>query len=134
MRFLLCILLTASAVLSCKKDNSDSSLLQRWQVDSLVEHSDSIARNAVNNIYIEFKSDKSITLELEANTCGGSFSLSDSKNLSIEVQLCTEACCDSDFSTRFTQLLSEIKSYHFVNNQLNLSGEENRSIRLLKAE
>lgn len=118
---------------ACKKSDDQTSILQKWQVEGYLEHIDSVAQYPTSKIYIEFKSDKTFNIQLDANNCSGKFN-KEEKRLSIEDLACTEICCDSAFSLKLLALLSKVDSYYFSNEFLSLSGENELNIRLKDPE
>lgn len=63
------------------------------------------------NPIITFNEDGTYRLNLDRNSCGGSFTFSDQKNIEITVPGCTEICCDSDFSQKFANMLSKVSTF-----------------------
>ena len=122
-----------TVIFACKKSDDQTSILQKWQVDGFLEHIDSVAQYPTSSIFIEFKSDKTFSIQLEANKCSGTFNKAE-KKLSIEGLACTEICCDSAFSLKLLPLLSKVDSYYFSNEFLSLSGENELNIRLKNPE
>ena len=55
-------------------------------------------------------------LSLDRNGCGGSFTIFKRNNIEITPAICTEICCDSDFSVKFVTILSEVFSYEIERN------------------
>ena len=127
------LLMITAVAFACKKTDTQTSIFKRWEVDGFVEHMDSITQNPASKIYVEFKENKTYKVELEINACSGTFSKEDKKLILSELA-CTEACCDSDLSTKLLPLMSKVGDYYFVNEYLTLSGENKLSIRLKAAE
>ena len=128
--FLNSLLISVLVLTSCQKATNDPSLFQKWKVSSLLKNGASIVQNASDTLSLTFDQNKSLSIQLEINSCGADFSLRD-KTLDIDLIACTEACCDSDFSADLLYVLQHIVAYHFTGNDLNLTGDSDRVIRCI---
>ena len=72
------------------------------------------------NPTIEFKSDRTADVQLDVNACFGDFELQGENVIQISEMGCTEACCDSDFSQKFIEMLPQVNSYEIEDNTLKL--------------
>lgn len=68
-------------------------------------------KNEDSPILLTFNKDGTYSLELNIISCGGSFEISNKKQISIESPVCTEACCDSPFSNKLAITLSKVTTY-----------------------
>lgn len=116
-----------------KKQEEENSLFHKWQIEGLLESSDSTAINSTSSLFMEFHTDKTVDIQLDINSCGGTFSI-DKQEIILGNMACTEACCDTDFALKFISLLSKVNSYYFVSGKLNLAGDDNLNIRLIKVD
>lgn len=76
-----------------------------------------------NNDYnptIEFRKDGSLAIKLDINSCFGSFNLQGESGIAMGNSGCTEACCDSEFSSKFVAMLPRVSSYKIENQSLKL--------------
>lgn len=133
MRFPLSIILLVATLISCSKGDEDTSIFGKWKVEGFVANTTSTSQTANTDVYFTFSNNKVVDIELEINNCSGTYSLDETKLVFDEIA-CTEACCDSDFSTELTSLLTTIETYHFTNGDLNLAGPNDLNIRLIEVE
>lgn len=109
---------------SCNKDNNEvaDSIYYKWEVEYFMS-AESLFYSKIDNYnpIIEFIKDGGFTLKLDANSCVGSFNLSDENSIEISSPGCTKICCDSDFSNKFSIMLSQVESYSINKNQLKLN-------------
>ncbi len=117
---------------SCQQEE-DASIVNKWKVSGYVKNNNSITQSAPSAIYLTFKKDKSVSINLEINSCSGSYDI-EKKELKLEGFACTEACCDSEFSMELLSLLSSVNAYSSQGNELNLMGDNQMNIRLNVAE
>ncbi len=115
-------------MLSCE-DKESASLVNKWKVNSYLKDNNSLTQTAPQSIYIHFNKNKTLSISLEINNCSGVFDV-DSEKLSIQNLACTEACCDSEFSSELLNLLTKVNSYSASENQLSLMGDNQLIIRL----
>lgn len=109
---------------ACGKDecSCSDSIYNTWEVvDFVSKESVLYEKTDGNNPTIEFKSEGGCAIRLDINSCFGDFELSGENNISISTIGCTEACCDSDFSSKFISMLSQVKTYTFYEDQLKLN-------------
>ncbi len=81
----------------------------------------SIAKNNEYNPIIEFYKEGNYTLELDVNGCSGEFKLTGEGEIEITLAGCTKLCCDSDFSKKIQEMLSQVSSYSIERNKLKLN-------------
>lgn len=79
------------------------------------------AKNENSPILLTFNKDGTYNLELDINSCGGSFEISNKNQISIESPSCTEVCCDSQFSNKLANTLSEVTSYSIEDHTIQLN-------------
>lgn len=125
MKNILILLVLLSA---CKKE-SDGSLINKWKVSAYVKNNNSISQAAPNDIFITFYHNKTVALNLEINSCSSEYTV-EKNNLTFAPFSCTEACCDSEFSSELITILSEIKTYSSSENEVTLIGDNEQKIRL----
>jgi len=110
-------------LVSCNKDNNEvsDSIYNSWEVVEFMSF-ESVHYSKTDNYnpIIEFGKDGGFTLKLDANSCVGSFNLSDEDGIEITTPGCTKICCDSEFSNKFTIMLSQVENYSVIENQLKL--------------
>lgn len=105
----------------CNKE--DKKLIEtEWVVNSYSAQNTTNIVNAPASYTMTFKN-KNFHLALDVNTCGGDYSLGSGNKIKFSALYCTEACCDSDFAMKITQLIPLMKEYTINGDQLLLSGQ-----------
>lgn len=111
-------------VLSCDKKGKDeiSDIYGKWTATDYISlESVSYPKNNGFSPIIEIKTDGTYNLKLDMNGCFGNFSLSDSSSsISFSAAVCTEICCDSEFSLKIANMLHQVKTYQIEKNKLKL--------------
>ncbi|MCY1721135.1 META domain-containing protein [Prolixibacteraceae bacterium Z1-6] len=114
------------ALTACDNDDCscDDEIYGKWEAKEFMSiESVLYVKNNDYNPVIEFKNDGSYHLGLDVNTCFGDFDLEENQVLSISDAGCTEACCDSDFSQKFTSMLPQVSGYEIETSTLILEVE-----------
>lgn len=108
---------------SCKKDEKVNSILfSTWEAKSFMSlESVAYPKNENNKILLTFKKDGTYSLKLDINSCGGNFASGKNNQLEIEFPDCTEACCDSQFSSKLATMLPQVTSYSIEGTILKLN-------------
>ena len=111
-------------ILGCKDKDpvcSNEDIFGKWEVTKMISlESIGYTKKDGYNPLIEFKADHTVYIKLDANSCFGNFHLSGNNTIEISDTGCTEICCDSDFSTKFVQMLPEVSSCSFDKGTLKL--------------
>jgi len=118
------ILIILPLLFSCEKDKNEiaEDIYNTWEVvDFMSIESVLYAKNNGFNPTIEFKRDGSISVRLDANSCFGNFEIAEGDAIEIGELGCTKICCDSDFSNKFSIMLSRVESYSIEENNLKLN-------------
>lgn len=100
--------------LGCDKEETknDKALYNTWEiVDFISIESRAYAKKDGFNPKIEFKHNGSLSLRLDANGCFGSFKVLSENKIEILPIGCTKMCCDSDYSQKIAQMLSQVTTY-----------------------
>jgi heat shock protein HslJ len=108
---------------ACKKDECrcDADIYHTWEVMEFMSvESVYYAKDNNCNPAIEFREDGTLDIHLDMNQCFGEFILSGKDGISISGIACTEICCDSDFSVKFTGMLSLVESYSVEQSKMKL--------------
>lgn len=110
---------------ACNDDDdcgcNDGNIVGKWEVKEFMSiESVLYAKDDDYNPTIEFKSDGITDIRLDVNSCFGDYELGDEPTLNISDSGCTEACCDSDFSMKFIEMLPQVGSYEIEDNMLKL--------------
>lgn len=129
MRFpILAIGVLSIIISSCKRSADNGSIIGSWRVASLLKDGTSTVQNTSDTLLVSFFNDKSVRVQLEINNCEGTFTTGqdgfDISNLG-----CTEACCDSEFSSDLLYTLKRVDDYTIAGEELNLTGDSDRVIR-----
>jgi hypothetical protein len=117
-------LLLILILVSCRKDRNESAdtIYNQWEVvDIMSVESVTYAKKDNFNPLIQFYSNGSVSLKLDANNCIGDFKLTGYGKIEITLKGCTEICCDSDFSKKIQETLSQVTSYKMDNNKMKLN-------------
>ncbi len=123
---LVCVL--AIAQQGCK-DNDECNCINQdiagsWEATEFMSlESVAYPKNNNYNPVIEFGTDGRCTVSLDVNSCSGSFDVIDGQ-LEISSLGCTDACCDSDFSQKFVDMLPLVDSFSFEEENLHLNVPE----------
>ncbi len=113
------------ALISCNKDDQTAKdIYNRWKiVDFMSVESAVYPKNNDYNPIIQFYREGNYTLELDINSCSGSFNLSSGNSIEISATGCTYICCDSKFSEKISTMLPQVKSYEMNKNKMKLNIE-----------
>src|SRR5680860_199148 len=92
---------------SCdKKHDEVVDIINSWEVvDFMSVESVMYAKDKEFNPIIEFHENGAYSLQLDLNSCSGSFELTGEMEINITAAGCTKICCDSDFSRKFVLML-----------------------------
>lgn len=122
-KHILILFILAALTTTCEKlEGPAKNVFQTWEVVDFVSV-ESLTYSKYNNsrILLTINSDKTYNLSLDINTCGGSILSISELGIVFGNPACTEACCDSDFASRFTELLPFINMYKVDGDTLRLS-------------
>ncbi len=93
-----------------------------WEVEQFMSiESVLYAKNNNYSPSVEFKTDGSFEIHLDINVCSGRFELSEESGITFSAIGCTEACCDSDFSEKFIEMLPQVSDYEIDGKDLKLN-------------
>lgn len=118
---------------SCKKDDSTAvvTLYNTWEVKEFISIlSVNYPKDPDNKLLLTFNEGETYQLKLDVNTCSGKFESNVENLIEIDFPSCTEACCDSDFSNKFTALLPSVTTYSIKGNTLDMNVPNWGTIRL----
>jgi hypothetical protein len=122
---------------SCNKDDAPAeyTLYNTWEVKEFISIlSVNYPKDKDNKILLTFNEGEAYQLKLDVNTCSGKFESNVENLIEIDFPACTEACCDSEFSSKFTALLPSVTSYSIKGNILDMNVPNWGTIRLELAE
>jgi len=108
---------------SCDDKNCNCSveIIGKWEVEEFMSiESVLYAKNNDYSPFVEFNADGSFEIHLDINVCSGTFELSKESGILFSNIGCTDACCDSDFSEKFIEMLPRIENYSLEENGLKL--------------
>jgi hypothetical protein len=109
---------------SCHKDDAPVviKLYNTWEVKEFISlHSVNYSKDKDNKILLTFNQGETYQLKLDVNTCSGTFVSKVENLIAIDFPACTEVCCDSEFSNKFTALLPSVTSYTIKGNTLDMN-------------
>lgn len=129
MRTIIYFCLVALVFVSCKKD--DNAIVGEWEVWQLRASDEADWEDAPESYVMTFSEDNSVSLSLDVNTCGSTYSRCTCGSLSIDQLGCTEACCDSDFAAGIVQLLPHIERHDIQGDVLQMNGSGSIKLKRL---
>lgn len=109
---------------SCKKENApaDLTLYNTWEVKEFISIlSVNYPKDPDNKILLIFQEGGIYQLKLDVNTCSGTFESNVENLINVGFPACTEACCDSQFSSKFATLFPSVTSYSIKGKILDLN-------------
>jgi hypothetical protein len=118
---------------SCHKDDTPVivKLYNTWEVKEFISIlSVNYPKDPNNKILITFNGSGTYDLKLDVNTCSGTFESNVENLIDVGIPACTEACCDSEFSNKFSDLLPSVTSYSINGKKLDLNVPHWGTIRL----
>lgn len=114
---------------ACGNDD-DASLINKWQLESWVKDYGSIVTNVPTPVYFTFDKDDQLKIELEENTCTGSFNKG-AEAIEFSSFNCTNNCCDSLYSIEgYNLLLDSITKHTIEGSRLKLTGNSDAAMHL----
>lgn len=131
MRFIFSILMLMT-VWACS-NNQQEVLDNTWKVESYkMSDSDSL-RSTSQSYILSFADRRNFSFTLDINSCGGSVDFKPN-NIVVFSQspTCTEACCDSPFSTGALAAIKQVNRFELINERLTLTGNNGLRIDLVK--
>jgi len=111
-------------LIACKEDGNTNveNLYHTWEVKSFMSlESVAYPKTEGKKVLLTFNPSGNVGLKLEVNGCGSSFEISKPGEIKIDSFICTEICCDSQFSTKLLAMLPQVTSYEIVKNTLRLN-------------
>ncbi|MDP2889936.1 MAG: META domain-containing protein [Bacteroidota bacterium] len=110
-------------LIACNKDKVSvvEDICHTWEVKSFMSlESVAYPKNENTPILLTFKKDGTYSLKLDINSCGGTFASGKNNQLEMDFPACTEACCDSQFSSKLATMLPQVTSYSIEGSILKL--------------
>lgn len=119
------VLLLLVALIGACNDNNEclcpDDIIGNWEVKEFMSvESVLYAKDNNYNPSIEFLGDGTTNIKLDINACFGSYETGGNSSIVISNSGCTEACCDSDFSLKFMEMLPQVSTYELENDTLKL--------------
>ncbi|MCC5915892.1 MAG: META domain-containing protein [Cryomorphaceae bacterium] len=115
------ILTTLFVVVACSK--KDESLHGVWMVERVQLNQASDWQGSPEKYRFEFGTDKSLTVNLDVNTCQTKFESCTCGSMVIDPIGCTEACCDSEFAVQMIEMMKDVDRYDISSEVLVLAGK-----------
>lgn len=108
--------------MSCNSEE-DSQLVNKWKLSSYLKNSSSLVVNIQKDIYFEFKTGESFSVDLDVNNGSGSYT-NGTKDISISKPELTKICCDSEEALEALELATDsVTHFSITGTQLKLKGE-----------
>lgn len=111
-------------LVACQKDQVvvDRTICHTWEAKTFISlESVAYPRNENTPILLTFKEDGTFSLRLDINSCGGTYKTGNGNKIEIQYPACTEACCDSQFSSKLASTLPKVTSYRLEDQTLQLN-------------
>ena len=108
---------------SCENKDCDCQveIFNKWEATEFISiESVLYAKENGYNPVIEFKTDGTLTFQLDANVGTGTFETSENNSMEIANLGWTDMCCDSDFSEKFVEMLPQVNRFSIEENILKL--------------
>lgn len=110
--------------MACSDDEDcscEEGIYGKWEATHFMSmESVSYPKESEYNPTVAFLSNGSVELQLDVNGCFGDFEVAGENTIQISEMACTEACCDSPFSEKLVEMLSQVGSYEIDKNTLKL--------------
>lgn len=130
---ILILLLIIMIPTSCQKDDDPANytIYNTWEAKEFISIlSVNYPKDKDNKILMTFTEGGTYQLKLDVNTCSGTFESNVENLIDVGFPACTEACCDSEFSNKFTSILPSVTSYSIKGKILDLNAPNWGTIRL----
>lgn len=106
-----------------------------WKLDSYLENGDALTQNISTYVTYEFTQDDQIIVQLEANSCQGTYERISGHEINIRQMGCTEICCDSTNSIHALNLAVDlVNSYLISDKTLYLQGDNGLRLKFSLVE
>jgi len=120
-----------TGISSCSKDEK-AMLNGDWTVEKIRVHTDSTWRFPSNSYVLTLSENKSYSIHLDINTCGGSAKFEHNQQVVFQTGACTKACCDSEFALKLMNILHTCTTYDNSDLRLQLKTNVGGQIFLIK--
>lgn len=112
-----------------KKDMSEDLWGTEWKLDGFVRANGSWEPDvAPEKIQFKFLDSAEVHIQLPVNECGADVMILTESQIQLGAAVCTEICCDSQYSKDFMAILSQVASYYIKDKQLYLQGAQGSAI------
>lgn len=102
-----------------EKNKVSGGIYGTWEiVDFMSIEARVYAKKDNYNPIIDFKTDGTYSVKLDANSCLGTFKISGVDKISITAPGCTKMCCDSEYSKKVVIELSKVATYTLENDEI----------------
>ena len=115
-----------------KESQNPADLQQKWLVVSMRRPHSSSQQYPVGKYMLQFKASNGLTFKMDANNCEGNYTVSEPGKIQMNIQACTEICCDSDLARELQSLLPHMGTYIIQDDLLTLSGSGQIKLKLIK--
>ena len=108
---------------SCNDEHPNiEDIYHTWEAKSFASfESRGYLKNEENTISLLLEKSGTYQLHLDVNGCRGEISGISKSQIKFTPAICTEICCDSEFSQKLAQILPEVRNYSIGGNRLTLS-------------
>jgi hypothetical protein len=118
---------------SCHKDDTPAvyTLYNTWEVKEFISLLPvNFPKNKDKKLLLTFNQGGTYQLKLDVNTCSGTFDSSIANLIDVGFPACTELCCDSEFSSKFSDIMPSITTYSINGKILDLNVPNWGTVRL----
>jgi hypothetical protein len=108
---------------ACQKEEimPDDDLFHTWEAKSFISVESAMYKKTEENpILLTFNKDGTYRVKLDINSGVGKFEKDTSQWINLTFPACTEACCDSPFSYKLSNMLPKVTSYKITEENLYL--------------
>jgi heat shock protein HslJ len=111
---------------SCTKDVQTDDITGTWKLTELHPNKD-VSREKDNVYTIQFDTDNSIKMQLDANDCWSTYELKDDNKILIGNFACTEVCCDTEYALEFLNIVTSATEISIRFGKMTLKGDKGKA-------
>lgn len=126
MKYLLIFSIFFVLFTSCSKNIELEDITGKWELVKL--YPEKVVTKEKDNIYtIEFKTDNTIKVRLDVNSCWSTYNLEDNNQISFGRFGCTLVCCDTEYAEEFINIVAASNTITIRFGKLILEGDNGKA-------